>query len=83
MPTSAHPDLSAVAADVRFDDARMYIRLVDERDISVPLVWFPRLANATAEQRAGWRVIGRGVGIYWEAVDEDISVPRLLGLPCD
>jgi hypothetical protein len=83
MPTSAHPDLSTVAADVCFDDERMYVRLVDGREISVPLAWFPRLADATPEQRAPWRLMGRGVGIHWEDVDEDVSVPHLLGLPCD
>jgi hypothetical protein len=83
MPTSAHPDLSAVAADVHLEDERMYVRLVDGREISAPLAWFPCLANATPEQRANWRLIGRGVGIHWEEVDEDISVPHLLGLPCD
>jgi hypothetical protein len=83
MPTSTHPDLSAVAANVRFDAERMYVRLVDGREISVPLDWFPRLSAATAEQRGHWRLIGRGVGIHWDEVDEDISVPHLLGLPCE
>lgn len=83
MPTSVHPEMSAVAADVHLDNERMYVRLVDGREISAPLAWFPRLANATPEQRAHWRLIGRGVGIHWEDVDEDISVPHLLGLACD
>jgi hypothetical protein len=41
------------------------------------------LQGATPEQRAGWRLIGTGEGIHWEALDEDVSVPRLLGLPCE
>ena len=52
--------------------------LADGREISVPLAWFPRLHNATAEQRKNWRLIGGGIGIHWEDVDEDISVESLL-----
>ncbi|HEV2238976.1 MAG TPA: DUF2442 domain-containing protein [Ktedonobacterales bacterium] len=80
MPISS---LSAEAQRVTFSDDRMSIRLRDDRELSVPLAWFPRLQGASAEQRAGWRLIGAGEGIHWEALDEDISVPRLLGLPCD
>ena len=40
--------------------------------------WFPRLVGGSAMQRAGWELIGGGVGIHWEAVDEDISVASLL-----
>lgn len=75
--------LSHNAVDVHFDHDRLYVRLADGREISVPLAWFPRLLQATPEQRLHWRLIGRGVGIHWEDVDEDISVPRLLGLPCE
>ncbi|HKS96431.1 MAG TPA: DUF2442 domain-containing protein [Terriglobia bacterium] len=39
----------------------------------------PRAATgASAKQRAGWELIGGGVGIHWEAVDEDVSVSSLL-----
>lgn len=75
--------LNPRATDVRFDQERMYVRLADEREISVPLAWFPRLSNATTTQLKNWRLIGRGEGIHWEDVDEDISVPHLLGLPCE
>ncbi len=74
--------LDARAAAVRFGDDRLIVDLVDGRVLSVPLTWFPRLANATPEQRADWYLLGDGEGIHWEAVDEDISVPLLLGLPC-
>lgn len=70
------------AADVRIEHDRLVVDLVDGRVLSVPLAWFPRLEDATPEQCADWRLIGKGEGIHWEAVDEDISVPRLLGLPC-
>ncbi len=47
------------------------------------ILWFPRLYHATDEQRQQWELIGKGVGIHWEAIDEDISVAGLLGLPSD
>jgi hypothetical protein len=58
------------------------VLLVDGRKLSVPTTWFPRLVSATPEQRDDWQLIGKGEGIHWEAIDEDISVPLLLGLPC-
>jgi hypothetical protein len=54
------------------------VTLTDGRVVSVPLVWFPRLAEASARQRTGWELIGGGIGIHWEAIDEDISVASLL-----
>lgn len=74
---------TAQATQVYFENERMYVRLSDGREISVPLEWFPRLYHATDEQRQDWELIGRGVGIHWEAIDEDISVAGLLGLPND
>ena len=51
--------------------------LVDGRRVSAPLAWFPRL-RATPKQRGNWRLIGRGIGIHWDDVDEDIAVRTLL-----
>jgi hypothetical protein len=56
----------------------MTVRLSDGREVSVPLEWFPRLRDATPEQRKKWRLIARGIGIHWEDVDEDIAVTTLL-----
>ena len=56
----------------------MYVRLVDGREIAVPLEWFPTLRDATAGQRSTWRLIGRGIGIHWPEIDEDVSVESLL-----
>lgn len=67
-----------MASDVWFDSDKLHIRLLDGREISVPLEWFPRLRDATEEQRKKWRLIGKGVGIHWEDLDEDISVAALL-----
>ncbi len=65
-------------ADVSTTDDELIVRLMDGRTISVPLLWFPRLTNATPEQRNNWRIIGGGYGIHWEDVDEDISTEGLL-----
>ncbi len=74
---------SSFATRVYFDAERLHVCLLDGREISAPLSWFPRLRNATNEQRQRWELIGNGVGIHWEAIDEDISVAGLLGLPND
>jgi len=73
--------LDATAIDVAVSDALLRLTLADGRELAVPLEWFPRLRDATAEQRRHWRLIGRGQGIHWPDVDEDISVRGLLGLP--
>ena len=54
------------------------VTLADGREILAPLAWFPRLQNASRKARGNWRLIGGGVGIHWEEIDEDISVPGLL-----
>jgi hypothetical protein len=51
---------------------------VDLRTISVPLAWYPRLLHSTSEERKNWRLIGKGQGIHWKDIDEDISVEGLL-----
>jgi len=66
------------ATRVDVSDADLTVELVDGRTVSVPLVWYPRLANATADERRNWRLIGRGEGIHWPDLDEDISVAGLL-----
>jgi hypothetical protein len=54
------------------------VALNDGRTVSAPLAWFPRLLAATPKQRMDWELIGGGIGIHWEAIDEDISVASLL-----
>jgi Protein of unknown function (DUF2442) len=76
-------DRTSLATRVYFDAERLHVCLSDGHEISVPLSWFPRLYQATDEQRQQWELIGKGVGIHWEAIDEDISVAGLLGLPSD
>lgn len=64
--------------DVAFSDDALSVSLRDGRVISVPLVWFPRLLNATPAQRKNWKIAGGGYGIHWPDVDEDLSTEGLL-----
>ena len=68
----------ALAETAWFTDDALIVALSDGREVSVPLEWFPRLRDATPEQRDNWRLIARGIGIHWEEVDEDIAVTTLL-----
>ena len=68
----------ALAIDVSCTADTLTVVLVDGRVVSVPVAWFPRLLEATPKQRADWEFIGGGIGIHWEAIDEDISVASLL-----
>jgi hypothetical protein len=77
MPISA-VKLDASAIDATVTDDRLVVVLADGRELSAPLAWFPRLVDASAEQRRNWRLIGRGHGLHWPDVDEDISVASLL-----
>lgn len=66
------------AQEVRLTSDTLTVDLSDGRSISVPVAWYPRLAHATDAERARWRFIGKGEGIHWECLDEDISVEGLL-----
>jgi hypothetical protein len=66
------------AVEARCTADALIVRLVDGREISAPLEWFPRLRDAAPEARAEWRLIGGGVGIHWPQLDEDVSVAGLL-----
>ncbi|MEW6409482.1 MAG: DUF2442 domain-containing protein [Nitrospirota bacterium] len=78
MSTLVGKTSEAMASTIWFDPNMMHIRLIDGREISVPLEWFPKLRDATEEQRKRYRLIGRGVGIHWEDLNEDISISALL-----
>jgi hypothetical protein len=77
MPFSAL-ELDSDAVDVHTTDTALHIVLADGRELDAPLEWFPRLRDATAQQRANWRLIGGGQGIHWPDIDEDIAVATLL-----
>ena len=54
------------------------VKLSDGRSVLTPLNWYPRLLHATQQERENWRLMGRGEGIHWEDLDEDISVEGIL-----
>ena len=64
--------------DVRVDEHSVSADLADGRTISAPLAWYPRLLQATPEQRANWKLAGGGYGIHWPDLDEDLSSEGLL-----
>ena len=66
------------AVTVRLSDDTLTLDLSDGRSISVPLAWYPRLLHANEAERGKWRLIGRGAGIHWPDLDEDISVESII-----
>lgn len=63
---------------VEITDDTFTVELSDGRTISAPLAWYPRLLHATSQERRNWRLIGKGQGIHWQDLDEDIRVESLL-----
>ena len=79
MNTSNGPMATAAAAQsVRVTDRALVVELRDGRVVSVPLTWYPRLAEASRRERKRWELLGPGIGIHWPELDEDISVEGLL-----
>jgi hypothetical protein len=78
MSTLAIEIKIAVAQDVAITEDSLIVDLDDGRTISVPLAWYPRLLHGRAEERNNWRLIGKGAGIHWPDLDEDISVENIL-----
>ncbi|HUQ68915.1 MAG TPA: DUF2442 domain-containing protein [Planctomycetaceae bacterium] len=78
MSSSAIEQVAALATQVEVTDDTVTVQLADGRTIAAPLAWYPRLLQATVEERAEWRLTAGGRGIHWPSVDEDISVANLL-----
>ena len=76
MTSLANEDARAVRAKVTRDS--LAVDLVDGRTVIAPLAWYPRLLHGSPAERARWRLFGKGVGIHWPDLDEDISVEGLL-----
>lgn len=77
MSTSA-VEIHPLAQNVEFTDDDLIVSLLDGRKVVVPLVWFPRLANATKSQLKHFGLLGDGEGIHWPELDEDLCVSGLL-----
>ena len=78
MTTSSLATEAAAAKGVRVTDEALIVDLRDGRSVSVPLKWYPRLADGRPSERRKWKFIGPGIGIHWPELDEDISVEGLL-----
>lgn len=74
----AYVPTTALAKSVEFDKEMFHVNLMDGRIISVPLIWFPLLHQATPEQRKKYEIGGGGTSLHWTELDEDISVTNLL-----
>ena len=66
------------AVEIQFDSDNIIVKLADGRILFTPLVYFPKLLNATQDQRNNFEISGGGSGLHWENLDEDISVRGLL-----
>ena len=77
MNTSIKAD-NVFASKVWFAEDKLFVLLTDGREVGVPIDWFPRLRDASEAERNQWRFIGKGLGIHWELIDEDVSVSGLL-----
>lgn len=76
------PNVDTRISNVHVDAERLSVDLMDGRTVIVPLAWYPRLFNASPQQRMNWQLAGGGYGIHWPDVDEDLSVEGLLlGVP--
>lgn len=72
------PCSTSKAEEVQVTEEALVVELVDGRTVSVPVSWYPRLLRGSLEERDNWRLIGRGEGIHWPDLDEDISLEDLL-----
>jgi len=74
LAVETHP----LAQTVEFTNDDLVVSLVDGRKVTVPLIWFPRLAEATKNQLENYELLGDGEGIHWPEIDEDLSLAGLL-----
>lgn len=74
----AYVPAAALAKSVQFDADMMHVSLLDGRIVSVPMLWFPLLREASPEQRENCEIGGGGVSLHWPDLDEDISVANLM-----
>lgn len=77
-PPRSFVPATALAKAVDFDDLAMIVTFTDGRVLSVPLLWFPVLNNATPKQRARCEISGGAIGLHWPDLDEDISISGLM-----
>ena len=69
---------SCLATNLSFTNDKMVVYFEDDRELAIPLEWFPKLRNASMDQFKRWRFIGDGEGLHWEELDEDVAVENVL-----
>ena len=80
MNTAATIEPRIISVEITDDSITAFLE--DGRTISVPLAWSWRLSEASIEQRNNFEIIGNGIGIHWQDIDEDISAEGMLyGIP--
>ena len=78
MSTSPNEFPRPAAVDVEVSEDTLTVHLSDGRSIAAPVIWYPRLADGTPQERARWELVGSGHGIHWPDLDEDIGIEGLL-----
>jgi len=78
MSSSLTEIVLANAVSVNINNESLSVDLDDGRTVSIPISWYPRLFHASNDERQHYRFIGNGAGIYWEDLDEDISIEGIL-----
>jgi hypothetical protein len=62
--------------DIGFVGDLIVLKIADGRMVSAPVAWFPRLVNASDDERKSYEI--SPFGVHWLALDEDISLNGLL-----
>ncbi len=78
MTTSTIENKKTTALKALLNDDAITIELADGRTVSAPIAWYPRLQHGTPDERANWRLVGKGEGLHWPDLNEDISVENVL-----
>ena len=78
MTSSTLASETATAKAVKVSNDALIVELRDGRSVSVPIKWYPRLAEGRPAERRNWQFVGPGIGIHWPDLDEDISIEGLL-----
>jgi hypothetical protein len=61
---------------VEFTATELVVTLADGRRIATPLDWYPRLKNASPQQRTNFDLMP--MGIHWPDLDEDLGIVGML-----
>lgn len=69
MTSSVQNEIADIRVrSVTIDHERLVVELQDGRAIAAPIAWYPRLRNATPEQRENWQIAGgdtESIGPTW------------------